>query len=54
MRGMHILADPEREGVVSKANEGRRNHYPINTAYRERHPMEAHCAEDVFSLNRSR
>jgi hypothetical protein len=43
-RAVHlILADLEREGIVARRREGRRNHYALRLDAPLRHPLERHC-----------
>ena len=38
-----IVAELEREGVISRSRTGRRNHYEIRLNSPLRHPLERHC-----------
>jgi len=38
-----ILADLEREGLVTRRREGRRNRYELHLDQPLRHPLEARC-----------
>ena len=38
----NILADLEREGLVTRERRGRRNHYRLDLDHPLRHPLEAH------------
>jgi DNA-binding IscR family transcriptional regulator len=38
-----IVAELEREGVISRSRTGRRNHYEIRLDSPLRHPLERHC-----------
>jgi predicted transcriptional regulator len=40
---LRILSELERDGVIEKQRDGRRNHYTINDSFLLRHPLEAHC-----------
>lgn len=40
---LRILSELERDGVLEKQREGRRNTYTINFDFPLRHHLEAHC-----------
>ena len=41
---LRIIGELERDGVLTKTREGRRNHYEVNLDAPLRHPLEAHCS----------
>ena len=41
---LRILSELERDGVVTKTREGRRNRYAVNLDAPLRHPLESHCS----------
>ena len=46
-----ILADLEREGLVTRSREGRRNRYDLHLDRPLRHPIEAHrSVRDLIQL----
>ncbi len=43
-RAVHrIMRDLVSAGAVSRARDGRRKHYQLNSDLKLRHPLEAHC-----------
>ena len=39
---LRILGELERDGVVTRTREGRRNHYQVHLDTKLRHPLESH------------